>query len=241
MPHFDQTLIIIPTYNEATNIERMTHAIFEVSPAISILVIDDGSPDGTAEIVVTLQKEFSRLHLMKRAKKLGLGTAYVAGFKWALENQYEYVFEMDCDFSHDPAAIPSLLMAAKSHDLVIGSRYIEGIRVINWALHRLMLSLLASFYTRLITRMPIKDPTGGFKCFRRHALASLNLDKVLFKGYAFQIEINYKIWRNGGRIKEVPIIFYERREGASKMSRSLVIEAFFGMMKLRLMSLFGLL
>lgn len=241
MPHFDQALIIIPTYNEASNIERMIRALFEVSPAISILVIDDGSPDGTAEIVTTLQKEFSRLHLMRRAKKMGLGTAYVAGFKWALENQYEYVFEMDCDFSHDPAAIPSLLLAAKTHDLVIGSRYIEGIRVINWALHRLMLSLLASLYTQIITGMPIKDPTGGFKCFRRHTLASLNLDKILFKGYAFQIEINYKIWKKGGHIKEVPIIFYERREGASKMSRSLVIEAFFGLIKLRLRSLFGFL
>lgn len=241
MPRFDQTLIIIPTYNEIANIERMTRALFEVSPELSILVIDDGSPDGTADKVTALQKEFSRLHLMRRAKKLGLGTAYVAGFKWALANDYEFVFEMDSDFSHDPAAIPSLLAAAESHDLVIGSRYVEGIRVINWAFHRLMLSLMASFYIRTITRMPIQDPTGGFKCFRRSALASLDLDNVLFKGYAFQTEINYKIWQKGGRIKEVPIIFYERREGKSKMSRSLVIEAFFGMLRLRLRGLFGFL
>lgn len=236
---YDQALIIIPTYNEAENIERMVRTLFGLSTQLSVLIIDDGSPDGTSQIVSKLKTEFARLFIINRAGKLGLGTAYVAGFKWALEKNYEYIFEMDCDFSHDPADVPRLLEAALENDLVIGSRYIEGVRVINWAAKRLFLSLFASLYTRTITGMPLKDPTGGFKCFRRSALQALDLDRVLFKGYAFQIELNYKVWCRGLKIREVPIIFYERREGQSKMNRGLVVEASIGVFRLKLMRVLG--
>lgn len=238
---FNQTLIIIPTYNEIDNIEKMVAKIFSISTELSLLIIDDGSPDGTANKIKDLKKKYANLHILEREKKLGLGTAYVAGFKWGLEKNYQFFFEMDCDFSHDPNDIPNLLSAAQENDLVIGSRYINGIRVINWPLKRLMLSIFASIYTRAITGLPVKDTTGGFKCISRQALAALNLDEFIFKGYAFQIEINYKIWAKGMKLKEVPIIFYERRDGQSKMNRSLVFEAFFGVIRLRLKKMFGML
>ncbi|OFZ16793.1 MAG: dolichyl-phosphate beta-D-mannosyltransferase [Bdellovibrionales bacterium GWA2_49_15] len=217
----------------------MLQAVFTLYPAISILIIDDGSPDGTAQIVEARQKEFKNLHLLKRSGKLGLGTAYTTGFKWALARQYDYVFEMDCDFSHDPAQVKNLLEAAQSHDLVIGSRYIDGIRIINWPFRRLLLSYLASIYTRFVTGIPIQDTTGGFKCFSRKALSSLNLDQIVSSGYIFQLELNYKIWLKGLRIKEVPIIFYERRDGQSKMAGGIIFEALWAVIRLRLMKIFG--
>lgn len=236
---FNQTLIIIPTYNEIDNIEKMIAKIFSISSELSLLIIDDGSPDGTAHTVKELKKKHPNLHILEREKKLGLGTAYIAGFKWGLSQNYQFFFEMDCDFSHDPDDIPRLLTAALENDLVIGSRYVGGIRVINWPLKRLLLSVFASVYTRFITGLPIKDTTGGFKCMARTALQALDLDKFIFKGYAFQIEINYKIWAKGMKLKEVPIIFYERRDGQSKMNRSLVFEAFLGVFRLRLKKMFG--
>lgn len=236
---FNQTLVIIPTYNEIDNIEKMIVKIFSISPELSLLIIDDGSPDGTAHTVKGLKKKYPKLHILEREKKLGLGTAYIAGFKWGLAQNYQFFFEMDCDFSHDPNDIPRLLTSAIENDLVIGSRYVGGIRVIDWPLKRLLLSVFASVYTRFITALPVKDTTGGFKCMARHALQALDLDKFIFKGYAFQIEINYKIWAKGMMLKEIPIIFYERRNGQSKMNRSLVFEAFFGVIRLRLKKMFG--
>ena len=239
MQPIDKSLIIIPTYNEIDNIDKMIRAVFVLYPAISILIIDDGSPDGTAQIVEGHQKEFKNLHLLKRSGKLGLGTAYTTGFKWALERHYDYVFEMDCDFSHDPAQVKNLLEAAQSHDLVIGSRYIDGIRIINWPFRRLLLSYLASIYTRFVTGIPIQDTTGGFKCFSRKALNSLDLDQIVSSGYIFQLELNYKIWLKGLRIKEVPIIFYERRDGQSKVAGGIIFEALWAVLRLRLMKIFG--
>ena len=223
---FDKSLIIIPTYNEIDNIERMITTLFDLYPQISLLIIEDGSPDGTADVVKRLQETHSNLNMIERTGKQGLGTAYTTGFKWALERDYEFVFEMDCDFSHDPKDIQNLLEAAQSNDLVIGSRYIDGIRIINWPIHRLLLSYGASIYTRIITGIPLLDTTGGFKCFRRKALQSLNLERIFSNGYSFQLELNYKIWSNGLKIKEVPIIFYERRDGESKMGKDIVISRY---------------
>ncbi|MAZ47824.1 MAG: dolichyl-phosphate beta-D-mannosyltransferase [Halobacteriovoraceae bacterium] len=206
---------------------------------LNILIIDDGSPDGTADIVKKHQETNQRLHLIQRTGKLGLGTAYITGFKWALDRDFEFVFEMDCDFSHDPKDIPILLEAAQSNDLIIGSRYINGIRIINWPFRRLLLSYCASLYTRIITGIKILDVTGGFKCFNRSALESLNLDRVFSNGYSFQVELNYKIWSKGLRVKEVPIIFTERRDGQSKMSGGIVREAIFAVIMLRIRRIFG--
>lgn len=237
---FEKTLIIIPTYNEIDNIERMLKTLFDLHKGISILIIEDGSPDGTAEVVKKYQREFpNNLFMIERTGKLGLGTAYITGFKWALEKEYEYVFEMDCDFSHDPAQVPDLLEAAQSNDLVIGSRYIDGIRIINWPFRRLLLSYMASIYTRFVTGIPVFDTTGGFKCFSKKALQSLNLDNIISNGYIFQLELNYKIWDKGLKVKEVPIIFYERRDGQSKMGGGIIFEAFFNVLKLRLKKVFG--
>lgn len=236
---FSETLIIIPTFNEIDNIERMITTLFGLYPEISLLIIEDGSPDGTANVVKKLMKEQSRLYMIERSGKLGLGTAYITGFKWALEKTYNYIFEMDCDFSHDPAAIPDLLSAATDNDLVIGSRYIDGIRIINWPFKRLLLSYGASIYTRFITRIPVFDTTGGFKCFTRKALQSLDLDGIISNGYSFQLEINYKIFAKGLKIKEVPIIFYERRDGQSKMSGGIILEAVFAVFRLRLKKILG--
>lgn len=237
---FDKTLIIIPTFNEIDNIERMITTLFDMHKDISLLIIEDGSPDGTAEVVLKLQKSYQeKLHMIQRKGKLGLGTAYVAGFKWALERDYQFIFEMDCDFSHDPAQVPDLLEAAQTNDLVIGSRYIDGIRIINWPFRRLLLSYLASLYSRFVTGIPIFDTTGGFKCFTRKALSSLNLDNIVSTGYIFQLELNYKIWTSGMSIKEVPIVFYERRDGQSKMAGGIIFEALFAVLRLRIMKIFG--
>lgn len=237
---FFKTLILLPTYNECENVTTMIKTLFALSPELSILVIDDNSPDGTAELVKQMMNsEYPRLHLLQRPGKMGLGTAYVAGFEWALEREYEFVFEIDCDFSHDPNDIPRLLEAAQENDLVIGSRYVDGIRVVNWPIKRLLLSYGASIYTRLITGMPLYDATGGFKCFRRKTLEALNLKKIFSNGYSFQIELNFKVWARGLKIKEVPIIFYERRDGQSKMGGAIVHEAIFAVFKLRLKKIFG--
>lgn len=236
---YNETLIIIPTYNEIDNIERMICTLMGLYPEISLLIIEDGSPDGTADVVKRLMGEFKNLHIIERKGKLGLGTAYVTGFKWALERQFNYIFEMDCDFSHDPGAIPDLLSAALKNDLIIGSRYIDGIRIINWPFRRLLLSYGASIYTRFITGIPVFDTTGGFKCFTRKALLSLNFDKIISNGYSFQLELNYKIWTSGLIIKEVPIIFYERRDGQSKMNGGIIFEAVFAVFRLRLKKVFG--
>ncbi|PIP95228.1 MAG: dolichyl-phosphate beta-D-mannosyltransferase [Bdellovibrio sp. CG12_big_fil_rev_8_21_14_0_65_39_13] len=231
---YHQTLIIIPTYNEIDNIEKMITTLFALYPAISLLIIEDGSPDGTADVVKKFQQQYpNNLFMIERTGKLGLGTAYVTGFKWALERKYEFVFEMDCDFSHDPKQIPDLLTAAQTNDLVIGSRYIDGIRIINWPFKRLLLSYLASIYTRFVTSIPVFDTTGGFKCFNRRALESINLDDIISSGYIFQLELNYKVWSRGLNVKEVPIIFYERRDGQSKMAGGIIFEALFAVLRLR--------
>lgn len=236
---YKEALVIIPTYNEIDNIEKMLTTLTTKYPDLDLLIIEDGSPDGTADVVKKFQQSHKTIHMIERTGKLGLGTAYITGFKWALERDYQYVFEMDCDFSHDPNDIPKLLEAATSNHLVIGSRYIDGIRIINWPFHRLLLSYCASIYTRIITGLNILDVTGGFKCFTREALESLNLNKVFSNGYSFQIELNFKIWAKGLKIKEVPIIFTERRDGQSKMSGGIVKEAIFAVIMLRIRKIFG--
>lgn len=236
---YDKTLLIIPTFNEIDNIDRMLSTITSLYPELNILIIEDGSPDGTADIVKSYIAKNSKVNIIERKGKLGLGTAYITGFKWALERDFQFVFEMDCDFSHDPKDIPTLLETAQSNDLVIGSRYIDGIRIINWPIHRLLLSYFAGVYTRIITGLNILDATGGFKCFSRAGLESLNLDKVFSNGYSFQIELNYKIWAKGLKIKEVPIIFTERRDGESKMNGGIVYEAVFAVLMLRIRKIFG--
>lgn len=236
---FDKSLLIIPTYNEIDNIEKMLSTLIQLYPELSVLIIDDGSPDGTAEIVKEYQTRHPHIYLIEREGKLGLGTAYITGFKWALEKDFDYIFEMDCDFSHDPHDLKRLLEAAIINDLVIGSRYIEGIRIINWPMHRLLLSYCASIYTRFITGLKILDVTGGFKCFTRKALESIDLEKIFSNGYSFQIELNFKVWSRGLKVKEVPITFTERREGQSKMGGAIVREAIFAVIKLRLKKIFG--
>lgn len=236
---FNRSLVIIPTYNEIDNIQRMLDTLISLYPELSILIIEDGSPDGTAEVVKEFMKTNDKIHIIERTGKLGLGTAYITGFKWALERDYDFIFEMDCDFSHNPKDIPILLEAAQSNDLVIGSRYIDGIRIINWPMHRLLLSYFAGVYTRIITGLKVLDATGGFKCFKKSSLQSLNLEKVFSNGYSFQIELNFKIWSKGLKVQEVPIVFTERRDGQSKMSGNIVWEAIFAVIKLRLRKIFG--
>ena len=236
---FKESLVIIPTYNEIENISRMIDTVFNQSDNFSLLIIDDGSPDGTSLKVKEMQKQYPNLHIIQREGKLGLGTAYILGFKWALERGFNYVFEMDCDFSHNPEDLINLLREAQHSDLVIGSRYINGIRIINWPFKRLLLSYGASIYTRFITGIPILDTTGGFKCFTRDALEKINLDKIMSNGYSFQLELNYKIWAKGLKIKEYPIIFTERRDGQSKMSGGIIFEAVFAVFLLRIKKIFG--
>ena len=233
-----KTIIIIPTYNEIQNIEKIIRQIFAVENTLHILIVDDNSPDGTAGVVERLKSEFTGIHLIRRPGKLGLGTAYVAGFKFALANGYDAVFEMDADFSHDPKEIPNFLAAVGENDLVIGSRYVQGVNVVNWPLRRLILSYGANVYTRLITGLPIMDSTGGFKCFRREVLAAIDLDKIKSNGYAFQIEMNFKAWKKGFRIREIPIIFVDRVHGSSKMSGKIVREAVWMVWKLFFLNLF---
>ena len=235
----EKALVIIPTYNEKDNVLSIVEQVLEQNAVLEVLVVDDNSPDGTGELVDGLCAENPRVHVIHREGKLGLGTAYVAGFKWAIDAGYDYIFEMDADFSHDPRELNNFLEAIRKNDLVIGSRYIQGVNVINWPLSRLLLSYGASLYTRMITGMPIKDPTGGFKCFRRQVLETLDLDRIRSGGYSFQIEVNFKVWKKGFRIREIPIIFTDRMEGSSKMSRKIVKEAIFMVWKLKLLSLFG--
>lgn len=229
-------LVIIPTYNERENISAMIDKVFSLPDAFDLLVIDDGSPDGTAAIVRSRQAEFpERLHLLERAGKLGLGTAYLAGFRWALARDYDCVCEMDCDFSHNPDDLVRLSRkAAEGYDVVVGSRYVKGVNVVNWPMSRLLISYFASCYVRIFTRMPLHDSTAGFVCYSRRALETIDLNAVRMNGYGFQIEMKYTAWRLGMRITEVPIIFVERREGTSKMSGGIFSEAFFGVMGLPL-------
>jgi dolichol-phosphate mannosyltransferase len=234
-----KSLVIVPTFNEADNIRELAPRILDQDPGIEILVVDDNSSDGTGDIVSAMMRDEPRIHLLSRPRKLGLGTAYVAGFRYALERDYELVFEMDADFSHDPDSIPAFLEAAAEADLVVGSRYLNGVTVVNWPLTRLILSYCANLYTRIITGMPIKDATGGFKCFHRRCLKDLDLSKVDSDGYGFQIEINYKLWRKGFRIREIPILFVDRRVGISKMSRRIVWEAMWLVWKLRFLDVAG--
>ncbi len=222
----NKTLIIVPTYNERDNLPRMMEKLLSLPAAVDVLVVDDNSPDGTGKIADELAARHPQIHVLHRTEKNGLGRAYIAGFKWALAQNYEFIFEMDCDFSHNPDDIPLFLEAAKDADLVLGSRYVGGIRVINWPLGRLMLSRFAGKYVALITGMPFTDPTGGYKCFRRRAMQSLNLDKIQSNGYGFQIELTHKLWRQGFKIVEVPIIFTDRTHGQSKMAGGIVNEAF---------------
>ena len=231
------SIVIIPTYNEKENIEKIIRAINALDKQFHILVIDDGSPDGTASIVKRLmQNEFDgRLFLLERPGKLGLGTAYILGFKWALQHDYEYIFEMDADFSHDPADLPRLYSACHDdgYDLAIGSRYVSGVNVVNWPMGRVLMSYFASKYVRFVTGFKVHDTTAGFKCYRRQVLQTIELDKIRFRGYAFQIEMKFTAYKIGFRIKEVPVIFVNRREGVSKMSGGIFGEAFFGVMRLR--------
>ena len=222
-----QTLLVLPTYNEAENIRPMVERLLNLEIVIDVLVVDDNSPDGTGDIADELAELNKCVHVLHRQEKDGLGRAYCAGFAWALEREYDFVFEMDCDFSHNPDDIVRFLEKAESEnaDLVLGSRYCEGIRVINWPISRLMLSLFAAKYVQIITGMPFTDPTGGFKCFRRRALKSINLDKVKANGYSFQVELTHILWRTGYKIAEVPIIFTDRFVGTSKMSGKIVREA----------------
>ena len=238
------SVVIIPTYNEKENIEKIIRAVFGLEKAFDILVIDDGSPDGTAAIVKGLMSgsEFpGRLHIIEREGKLGLGTAYIAGFKWALAHGYEYIFEMDADFSHDPADLPRLYAACadEGYDLAIGSRYVSGVNVVNWPMGRVLMSYYASKYVRIVTGLPIHDTTAGFKCYKRRVLEAIDLDAIRFKGYAFQIEMKFTAYKCGFKIKEVPVIFVNRRLGTSKMSGGIFGEAVFGVMRLRWDSIRG--
>jgi len=220
-----KSLVIVPTYNEKDNLPSIVARIMRHPDYIELLVVDDTSPDGTGKIADDMAAQNPRVHVLHRAEKNGLGRAYCAGFKWALERDYQFILEMDGDFSHNPDDIPTFLAAAQNADLVLGSRYKDGIRVINWPLRRLMLSMGAGKYVRFITGMPISDPTGGYKCFRRAALQSVDLEAIRSNGYSFQIEVTHKLWRQGLRIAEVPIIFTDRFLGSSKMSRKIVFEA----------------
>lgn len=231
-----RNLVLIPTYNERENVSAMVDKVFSLPVDFDILVIDDGSPDGTADIVRERQKDYpDRLHLLCRKGKLGLGTAYLAGFRWGLERDYDYIIEMDCDFSHNPEDLPRLVAAAEEGaDVVIGSRYVQGVNVVNWPMSRLLMSYCASIYVRTVTGMPVHDATAGFVCYSRRVLERMDLDKVEMKGYGFQIEMKYSAWKLGFKIREVSIIFIDRVLGQSKMSSSIFGEAFFGVMKLRL-------
>ena len=236
--HTSDSIVIIPTYNEKENMEKIVRAVFSLEKCFHILVIDDGSPDGTADIVKRLMRdEFAdRLFLVERTEKLGLGTAYIAGFKWALERDYEYIFEMDADFSHNPNDLPRLYAACHDEgaDVSVGSRYITGVNVVNWPMGRVLMSYFASKYVRFVTGISVNDTTAGFVCYRRRVLQTLEFDKIRFKGYAFQIEMKYTAYRIGFKIKEVSVVFVNRKEGTSKMSGGIFSEALFGVMRLRL-------
>ena len=232
-------LVIIPTYNESKTIEKIVHRIFSINKNYNILIVDDGSPDGTRLIVEQMQKDNSGLFLLNREKKQGIGTAYCAGFKWAIDKEYEKVIQIDADLSHNPDDIPILIEQSQKYDLVIGSRYKDGINVVNWPLRRLFLSYFANVYSRIITGLPIKDSTGGFKCFNIDVLKSIDLDNIKSSGYSFQIEMNFISWVKGYNITEIPIIFCDRTIGESKMSRKIIFEAIYMVPLLRIKKLFG--
>ena len=233
----ERALVVIPTYNESENIPKLIPKVLEQDSMFEVLVVDDNSPDGTADLVRTMQKDEKRIHLIERPGKMGLGTAYVAGFRYALNAKFDYIIEMDADFSHDPKALTLLLRKMRDYDLVIGSRYVSGVNVVNWPMRRLMLSYSANIYTRVITGMPVKDATGGFKCYKRKVLESIDLDSLKSNGYAFQIETNFLTWRKGFKICEIPIIFIDRRVGVSKMSKNIIYEAAWLVWKLKIKSL----
>lgn len=231
--------VIIPTYNELENAENIIRKVMSLQPEFDLLIVDDNSPDGTANIVINLQKEFSRLHLLSRKDKNGLGTAYIAGFKWCLNQQYEYIFEMDADFSHNPDDLVKLYDACKNGaDLAIGSRYITGVNVVNWPMNRVLMSYFASSYVRMITGLTIRDTTAGFVCYKRIILETIELDKIRFRGYAFQIEMKFTTSKFGFNIVEVPIIFTDRTLGESKMSKHIFKEAILGVISLKIKSMF---
>ena len=235
------SLIIIPTYNEKENIEKIIHKVFSLEKTFHILIVDDGSPDGTAAIVKNIQTEFQeQLHIEERTGKLGLGTAYIHGFKWALKKDYQFIFEMDADFSHNPDDLIHLYNANahEGGDLSIGSRYVKGVNIVNWPMARLLMSFFASKYVKFITRMPIHDSTAGFKCYRRKILETINFNKIQFVGYAFQIEMKFKAWKFGFNVVEVPVIFTDRTEGTSKMSGGIFMEAVIGVIQMKLKSFF---
>lgn len=239
----NDSVVIIPTYNEKENIEKIIRAVFGLEKKFDILIIDDGSPDGTADIVRRLQdSEFAgRLHLIERSGKLGLGTAYIRGFKWAVEQKYDYVFEMDADFSHNPDDLPRLYSACadEGYDVAIGSRYVSGVNVVNWPMGRVLMSYYASKYVRMVLGVPLHDTTAGFKCYRRKVLETIDLDAIRFKGYAFQIEMKFTAYKLGFKLKEVPVIFVNRIEGTSKMSGGIFSEALFGVVRLRWAAITG--
>jgi dolichol-phosphate mannosyltransferase len=235
------SLIIIPTFNEIENIEKIIRKIFSLTKPFHVLIVEDGSPDGTASVVKKLIKEFpAQLHIEERQEKLGLGTAYIHGFKWALKKDYEFIFEMDADYSHNPEDLVRLYNAntLEGGDLSIGSRYVNGVNIVNWPMSRLLMSFFASKYVKLITGMPIHDSTAGFKCYRRKVLETLKLNEIIFVGYAFQIEMKFKAWKHNFKIIEVPVIFTDRKEGESKMSSGIFTEAIFGVIQMKIKSFF---
>lgn len=233
----ERALVVLPTYNESRNLSQIVPSILAQDDRLEVLVVDDNSPDGTGQIADQLAQAMTRVHVLHRQAKEGLGRAYLAGFRWALERSYAYVLEMDADFSHDPASLPKLLAAAEQADLVIGSRYQRGVNVINWPISRLLLSLGANYYARLVTGLPVHDSTGGFKCFRAEVLRAIPFDKVRSNGYAFQIEMSYRAWRKGFRVVEIPIVFTDRVEGQSKMGKRIVREGIWMVWWLRLQAM----
>jgi dolichol-phosphate mannosyltransferase len=236
----ERALVVIPTYNERENVARIVNTVLAQDPRLDVLVVDDGSPDGTGEIAEALAGANGRVNVLRRERKLGLGTAYLTGFRWALEREYELVFEMDADFSHDPAHLPEFLRSIQEADLVLGSRYRDGkVTVVNWPIGRLLLSYYANVYARAVTGLPVWDTTGGFKCFRRSVLQAIDLDSVRSNGYAFQIEMSMRAWKRGFRIKEIPIVFVDRTEGQSKMSGAIVREAIWMVWRLRFAAMRG--
>jgi len=235
----ERFLVVLPTYNESQNLSQIVPMILSQDQRIEVLVVDDNSPDGTGQMADMLASAMSRVHVLHRPQKEGLGRAYLAGFQWALEREFSLVFEMDADFSHDPATLPRLIEAAAEADLVVGSRYKSGVNVINWPMSRLLLSIGANAYSRWITGLPLTDSTGGFKCFHREVLAAIDFNRVRSNGYAFQIEMSYRAWRKGFRLVEVPIVFTDRVEGQSKMNRKIVREAIWMVWSLRFRSLLG--
>lgn len=236
----ERGLVIIPTYNERENIERLVPMVLAQDPRLDVLIIDDASPDGTGEVAERMSAEDPRVQVLRRPGKLGLGTAYLEGFRRGLEQGYAYLFEMDADFSHDPAHLPQFLEAIEKYDVVLGSRYLEGrVTVVNWPIGRLLLSYFANIYARIVTGLPIADATGGYKCFRREVLEAIDLDRVESEGYSFQIEMSFRAWKKGFRIGEIPIVFADRDVGESKMSRRIIWEAVWRVWKLRLLDLFG--